>query len=62
MRPGQPKDFWYYQAMKNVEETVKEGGRPTIAELVSIAKLEQLHRIADALGNKPRIREAKEIR
>ena len=56
MKPGQPKDFWYYQVMKNVEETAKNGARPTIDEIISLAKLEQLHRIADALENKPRIR------
>lgn len=45
-----PKNFWYFQAMENVKETVEDGARPTISELIDLAKLEQLHRIANTLA------------
>jgi len=44
------KNFWYNAAMKEVRGAAKNGRiQPTISELINVAKLEQLHRIANTL-------------
>jgi len=39
----------YKSVMENVEIIAKKGEKPTIKELLQLAQLEQLHRIANAL-------------
>ena len=60
---GLPKNFWYDAAMKEVRGAAEEGIQPTIAELITVARLEQLHRIAEALeaSNRPKIRRRNEL-
>ena len=58
-----PKNFWYDAAMKEIKDSAAEGIQPTIAELITVAQLEQLYRIADALetSNRPKIRRRNEL-
>ena len=47
--PSKPQNLYYDSAMRNVKLITDGGAQPSVSELIGLAKLEQLHRIANEL-------------